>query len=202
MIFVRSKTSIGDVVLDATLRVKHQIVAQVSTSPLEDGVDITDHVRILPQNMEIVGIITPTENTLLAQFGPNGGPAAALGISGGERDVEAWNDLTSLILARKRLEIVTRYKTYFVLPIELLADEDAGFGMALQFTMRFLEIEIGTVESLDGVADLLKDTVAGKTGSDNLGLQQVGDPETVPANDAKPKPQIVNPWTGSVGVAA
>ena len=67
MIFVRSRTSIGDVQLDATLRVKHQVVAQVSTSPLEDGAEITDHVRILPQNMEMVGIITPTENTLLAQ---------------------------------------------------------------------------------------------------------------------------------------
>ena len=202
MIFVRSRTSIGDVQLDATLRVKHQVVAQVSTSPLEDGAEITDHVRILPQNMEMVGIITPTENTLLAQLGPTGGPAAALGISGGERDVEAWNDLRALILARKRLEIVTRYQTYFVLPLELLADEDAGFGMALQFTMRFLEIEIGTVESLDGVAVDLQDTVAGKTGSDNLGLQQLADPEEVPANDAKVKPQVVNPWTGAVGNAA
>ncbi len=202
MIFVRSRTSIGDVVLDATLRVKHQVVAQVSTSPLEDGAEITDHVRILPQNMEMVGIITPTENTLLAQLGPTGGPAAALGISGGERDVEAWNDLRALILARKRLEIVTRYQTYFVLPIELLADEDAGFGMALQFTMRFLEIEIGTVESLGGVAADLQDTVAGKTGSDNLGLQQLADPEAVPANDVKVKPQVVNHWTGSVGAAA
>lgn len=202
MIFVRSRTSIGDVVLDATLRVKHQVVAQVSTSPLEDGAEITDHVRILPQNLEMVGIITPTENTLLAQFGPSGGPAAALGIGGGERDVEAWNDLRSLILARKRLEIVTRYQTYFVLPIELLADEDAGFGMALQFTMRFLEIEIGTVESLDGIAADLQDTVAGKTGSDNLGLQQLGDAEAVPANDVKVKPQVVNPWTGAVGAAA
>ena len=202
MIYVRSRTSIGDVQIDATLRVKHQVVAQVSTSPLEDGAEITDHVRILPQNMEMVGIITPTENTLLAQLGPTGGPAAALGVAGGERDVEAWNDLRALILARKRLEIVTRYQTYFVLPIELLADEDAGFGMALQFTMRFLEIEIGTVESLDGVAVDLQDTVAGKTGSDNLGLQQLADPEEVPANDAKVKPQVVNPWTGAVGNAA
>lgn len=183
MIF-RSKTSLGDVTVDAVLRVKHGVELELSTSPLEDGAEITDHARVLPQGMEMVGIITPTEQTLLGQLTSLGEDA--------ERDVQGWMALKAMITARRRIEVVTRYQTYFVLPITLLADEDAGFGMALQFTMRFVEIEQGSVSSLDQIALDQRDSIGGKVGTDNLGRKQLGPAEPVPAAKAKAKPRIKN----------
>lgn len=200
MIVVRSRTSIGDIVIDAVLLWRHQIVAQVSSSPIEDGADITDHVRILPQNVEVVGIITPTD-----QKGPLAllaGPAAALGITEADRDIEGWLALKALIQNRMRIEIVTRYDTYWVLPVELLSDEDAGFGVALKFTMKFLQIETGSVKTTDQISADLRDNVGGKVGTDNVGQQQLGPVESVPAGKGKSKPQVVNPWTGAYGKAA
>ena len=190
MITFRNKTSIGDVTVPVILRIKHGVEAQVSTSPLEDGADITDHVRVAPQGVEVVGIVVPTDqsvSTIGALAGVLGAPT--------ELDVEAWLSLKAMILSRKRIEIVTRYQTYYVLPISLLADEDAGFGMALQFSMRFIEIEQGSVSSIDQIALELQDTIGGKTGTDNLGGQQLGPEEDVPVGKGKSKPIVVNPWT-------
>lgn len=200
MIF-RSKTSLGDIEIDATLRIKHQVAVQVSTSPIEDGADITDHVREVPQGLEVVGIIVPISPTgqirsVADALGGLGGLTAVFGYEG-TRDIEAWQALKALIKRKKRIEVVTRYDTYNVLPIELLADEDAGFGLALQFSMRLLEIEIGTVQSLDAIAPDLQDGVGGTAGSDNLGQQSLGDEEEIPAGKAKSKPIVVNPWTSS-----
>lgn len=197
MITFRSKTSLGDITVDVILRIKHGVEVQVSTSPLENGADITDHVRVQPQGLEMVGIITPTEQTLLSQVtgGGAGAVGAALGLRDGQRDVEGWLGLKALLSARRRIEIVTRYQTYFVLPISLLADEDAGFGMALQFSMRFLEIEQGSVKSLDQIAVDLRDSIGGKTGTDNIGQQQLGAEEDVPLAQAKPRRRVINPFT-------
>lgn len=195
---IRSKTSLGDVELDATMRIKHAARVEVSMIPLEDGADITDHVRFVPQGLEMIGIITPlnpsgrvrTPQDVLASFGP----LSELFGFYGTRDIEAWQALKALIKRKRRIEVVTRYDTYFVLPQELLADEDSGFGLALQFSMRLIEIEIGTVRQLDQIALDLQDSVAGTTGSDNLGQQTLGDEESV-GGRTKSKPYVVNPWT-------
>lgn len=198
---IRSKTSIGDITIDATLRISHRVVAEVTQQPIEEGADIADHMRLMPQGLEIVGIIVPDDPSILASGGTFGENAEATarnlfrvpGLASEARDVEAWQNLKALIRARKRLEIVTRYDTYFILPIELIADEDAGFGTALQFTMRFMEVEIGSVRSLDNIDDALKDTVGGKVGGDNLGQQTLGGEEEVQAGkQTKPKPKVVN----------
>lgn len=196
----RTPTEIGNVVLDAVLQWRHAIEALVSQSPMEDGADITDHVRVLPQGVEVVAIITPTNQKGLA--GLVAGPAAALGITDGNRDVEGYLALKAMVVNRRRIEIVTRYDTYFVLPVGLLADEDVAFGHALKFTMKFLQIETGSVTTTDQIAADLRDSVGGKVGTDNLGQQQLGSAEPVPAGKGKSKPAVVNPWTGTVGKAA
>ncbi len=217
MITFRKKQRIGgdklSVTVDVVLRIKHGVEAQVSTSPLEEGADITDHVRVLPQGVEVVGIVVPRDQTnVVAGLASGGGLAglggglgnigALLGLGEDQRDIEAWMTLKAMIAAREPIEVVTRYQVYFVLPIVLLADEDAGFGQALQFSMRFIEIERGAVNSLDQIAVELRDTVGGKTGTDNLGGQQLGAEEAVDPALAKSKPRVVNPWTAAYEVAA
>lgn len=195
---IRSKTSLGDVEIDATMRIKHAARVEVSSMPIEDGADITDHVRFVPQGLEVLGIITPLNPSGRVKTGADIlaglGPLSELFGWTGKRDIEAWAKLKALIKRKKRIEVVTRYDVYYVLPIELMADEDAGFGLALQFSMRLIEIEIGTVRQLDQIATDLQDSVAGTTGSDNLGQQTLGDEEAV-AGRKSSKPYVVNPWT-------
>lgn len=49
---------IGNLVLDATLSERHQFTNQVTDFPVEDGSNISDHIRRAPEEITIEGFIT------------------------------------------------------------------------------------------------------------------------------------------------
>jgi hypothetical protein len=55
--------TIGTIWIDVALSEKHQLSAEVTEHPVEDGVNITDNVRPMPRVIQIEGLVTnhPTE---------------------------------------------------------------------------------------------------------------------------------------------
>lgn len=51
-------TSIGTVVVDASVNEVHSLPATVTEHPVEQGADVTDHVRLQPLSLTIQGLIT------------------------------------------------------------------------------------------------------------------------------------------------
>lgn len=49
---------IGNLILDATLRESHDFVNEVTRYPVEDGSNVTDHIKINPETVTIVGFIS------------------------------------------------------------------------------------------------------------------------------------------------
>ena len=48
-------TQINDIVLDATMAINHQYTNEISQYPVEEGSDITDNIRQLPEQLTITG---------------------------------------------------------------------------------------------------------------------------------------------------
>ena len=72
--------AIGDIAVDACVSEVHEQEATVTTSPIEDGSEIADHVIVQPARITIEGVITETPlgfKSLLAS-GVNAGVSSAL----------------------------------------------------------------------------------------------------------------------------
>lgn len=49
---------IADIWIDVSVREVHEIQAEVTRHPVEEGTDISDHVRLMPRTLQIEGIVT------------------------------------------------------------------------------------------------------------------------------------------------
>lgn len=52
------RLQIADIWIDVSVREQHNLTAEKTRFPIEDGSDITDHVRIMPQQLVIEGVVT------------------------------------------------------------------------------------------------------------------------------------------------
>lgn len=50
--------TIATVWIDVTVREVHQVPAEVTRAPVEEGTDISDHVRLLPRTLQIEGVVS------------------------------------------------------------------------------------------------------------------------------------------------
>jgi len=58
LLFGRKGGMIGSIQLDANLSEEHQYENQVTEFPVEEGADITDHIKLNPERLNIEGFIT------------------------------------------------------------------------------------------------------------------------------------------------
>lgn len=84
---------------DATTSESHQHTAEVTNHPVENGVDITDHIQLKPFKLTLTGIVT---NTPLAP-GIN---------SSATRIRELYDDLINLFESKQLLSVVTGLRRY------------------------------------------------------------------------------------------
>src|SRR5574342_5520 len=67
---------IDDYLIDVTVAEEHELPAEVTAHPVEDGADITDHVRLTPISVTLEGIVSDTPIGRLAeQRAPDGRPS-------------------------------------------------------------------------------------------------------------------------------
>lgn len=64
----KTKATIGVVSLDASISETHTRNAEVTSHPVEDGADISDHIRLEPETLSIRGIVSDTPIVWLATF--------------------------------------------------------------------------------------------------------------------------------------
>ncbi len=98
----RLETDGGGVIieLDASISQSHELGAEVTDHPVEDGVDITDHVRPKPARVTIQGVVSA--HPLVAD-----GQTVEAG-----REIDAWAVLEEIILQRLPVTLVTTLRVY------------------------------------------------------------------------------------------
>lgn len=141
----------GDpIVVDASVREVHVVAGEVSDHPVEKGIDIVDHYRVLPRSLEIEAIVT---NTPIVTGLPGASLVnSAVGLISGDTDPasNAWNELQRFFDEAVVLEISTSLKTYRNMVLtDLAVSRSSKESQALFFTasareIRFVDTEFGT----------------------------------------------------------
>jgi hypothetical protein len=64
----KAKARIGIVELDASLSETHSMSAEVTNHPVEEGSEISDHIRKQPDSIQISGVVSNTPLVYLASI--------------------------------------------------------------------------------------------------------------------------------------
>ncbi len=153
----------GDpIVVDASIREVHSVTGEVSDHPVESGIDIVDHYRVLPRQVEVEALVT---NTPIA----TGLPGASLvnsviGLVQGDTDPSsnAWNEFQRFFDEAVVLDVSTSLKKYEnMVMTDLAVTRDSKTGQALSFSasfreVRFVDTEQGEAISLATVGQAIK----------------------------------------------
>ena len=186
ILFGVGKSSIGGVVIDATVEEGHNATAEVTENPVEEGAKITDHVQnnsdelVLdciisdsPLGFPIIGNIQNIINSVSTLFGLS------------SRSVDAYNKLLELKKNREPFTAFTGLRRYTNMVIkELNVTRNARIGKAISFRCAMRQIRIVTSKS-GGLQNLSGGNVAkGKRNVKNLGRKTIN--ETKKVTDAVP----------------
>jgi hypothetical protein len=165
-IFSAPRTTIGEVdgspiVLDAAVRQVHSVEGAVSDHPVESGVDIVDHYRVLPRAVEIEGAIS---NSPLEALIPGATLVkSAIGLIQGDEEpaLNAWAELNRFYDEAVVVEIVTSLQTYPNMVLtSLQVTRDASRSNGLFFTATAREGLF--VDTVEGAAVAIPSTTQGQ----------------------------------------
>lgn len=94
----------GALEFDASIQEDHEAESVVTDFPVEEGADISDHIRPVPERITINGIVSNTPLTLLAVLGSLPGSV--------DRVDTAYNVLRKLRDERKLVSVITSLRKY------------------------------------------------------------------------------------------
>ena len=133
MIFDKPKAAIGEIILDVAISETHTLQAKATEHPVESGCSIIDHIQILPDSIQMEGIISNT-------------PTAFLGTPFFNTDHyahEAFEQLEALMKSGQPIQIVTSLKTYKDMALEnLTVHRSATKSEALCFSCSAKQIRM------------------------------------------------------------
>ncbi len=153
LLFGKKGAKIGSLQLDASLRDTHTFENEVSSFPVEDGSSISDHVRLLPVQLTIEGIVTDSpidvrfsDVSYIVEGENNREEALVVEREDTAVRVETARDLLlsmrgSYGKEQQLLTVVTGLKVYENMVMTKLSFErDGKTGRALPFTASFVEL--------------------------------------------------------------
>lgn len=153
--------------VDVSIRERHDRASDITSFPVEEGVDITDHVRTKPRTIVIDGVMTDTPSGLLALAVV---PGLIDRFAGVPRSVESFQKLELMWNGKWLLDVVTSLTVYRNMVIERLqVPRDVRRGRSLRFSISMREVLL--VSSLIGTAD---SAIDGAAGISDLGGQTLG----------------------------
>jgi len=166
LLFGRRAANIGEVQLDVTLNEKHIYDAEVSQYPVEQGFEINDNIRKLPERLELEGIITNTPLqfavTKIAQqlfSTSNSSSVRTNSREGDETFVEAGQNALLALLGRRIqgddngtpqiFDIITGLRVFTSMACTSMTfPRSAQTGQAIRITASFVKINIVDSETI------------------------------------------------------
>jgi hypothetical protein len=152
LVFDRTLAQIGTVTLDASISEQHTGNNEVTDHPVEEGVNIVDHVRPKPDTLKIEGLVTntPMPEAGAPQFPVTVGDVTFLSKSkfDAARAGTAYADLLALKENATLITVVTGLRTYDNMVIESLdVPRDARTGQTLRFSCSLKQIRTAVVQT-------------------------------------------------------
>lgn len=148
-----TKAQIASIVLDASIKEVHHSEVDSTDSPVEQGVDVTDHLRAKPDTVTITGMVTnfplntgsPTTDSVQITTAQgtvtSSNTSAAQWVPGTAEN--AYAQLLALKGSATLVTVVTALRVYSNMALKSLdVPRDAAIGESLQFTAVLKEIQI------------------------------------------------------------
>lgn len=137
--------------LDVTMDEAHEWTNDVTTSPVEIGSPITDHIQELPDRLNITGMISDAaiSESILSQLqtASSGGVDSSSYIT---RVQTTFDLLRAMIKWKKLVTVYTRYKIYPDMALSSVnIPRSAGIGEAINFTAQFVHVRLVESQTVD-----------------------------------------------------
>lgn len=127
---------IGEYMVDASISEEHEGEAEATQYPIEDGSNVSDHVRVMPKTWRVSGIISDTPIGAIVAFRAN----ASL-----KPSEEGRAYLESVLNAAEPVTVLTKLRTYDnMVMVGLSFSVDEETGDSLMFDAAFQQIVIET----------------------------------------------------------
>lgn len=117
---------------DAVLNESHQLGSDVTFHPVEDGAQITDHIRKRPDTIQIDGIVSGTPIKFLASFRVQEDPVS-----------QAYETLRDIMEKSTLVDVVTTLRVYQNMALTSVSiTRDADSGNILNASLTLQEVRI------------------------------------------------------------
>lgn len=169
----KTHAKIGAVILDASLSETHTKEVQVTDHPVEEGSNIADHLRQLPESVEINGMVSNTPLVILASLFADS-PVEGDLTSPSDRVDVALKELDRIQDSGELVTVVTSLKEYSNMAlVRRTATRDAATGNVLAVQMSLRRVVIAETQLLDlpDAPSLPSPADAANTSAQNLGTQ-------------------------------
>jgi len=144
LLFPKSKVRVGLVNFDATIRESHRKANEVTSHPVEAGVEISDHIRPQPEEIEINGVVSNTPIQFLPSEAKS--PLEGTVARAANRAEVAYKELQRVMDDGELVTVVTKLRAYGNMAITSFAvDREAATGNVLNATLALRQVV--TVES-------------------------------------------------------
>lgn len=140
----------GAVELDASIDETHTAENDITQFPVEEGVDISDHVRKQPNRLTIRGIVTDHP---IVGISRGVGVIAPTLTSG--RSLDAYQRLLTMLEEAQRISVVTSLRQYENMVIESMeVPRNAQRGHAVEMFLQLREIKTASLVAIAGTTNL------------------------------------------------
>jgi len=164
----KTRAQIGLVTFDASVSEQHTKTAEVTSYPVEDGVDITDHIRRQPEEVAINGIVSNTPICYLASLlAPS--PLKNDLTSASERAELAYSEMQRVMDSGELVSVVTSLRDYDNMAIiSLSVTRDAANGNVLNANVTMREVILAITQTAEAPPDPVEPA---RKGVQNQGAQ-------------------------------
>lgn len=180
LIFKKTRTQIGAIVLDASITETHTSEVEVTEFPVEKGANVADHRRVKPDGLTIEGLVSntplPEPNDPSTHYSEGAAEFDSKATFKAGRAGQAYADLLALKDSGDLITVVTGLRTYENLTmVALSVPRDARTGQSLRFSATLKELRIVSSE-------IVKTTEPKTKGKESLGKKAA---EPTPAEKEK-----------------
>ncbi len=145
-----TKAQIGIVQLDASIDEVHTDDAEITDHPVEEGSDISDHIRKLPPTIQINGIVTDTPIAFLASATASSPLTTNIIPSLGTRSFDAYQELLTVMEMGETVDVITSLRDYELMAIKNLSvNRNKDKGKCLDVTITLRQITIASSLTMD-----------------------------------------------------
>lgn len=124
---------IGGVQVDVSLRESHTSRREISDSPVEAGSDVTDHTKVLPDEVSIEGVLSDTPTSITDRIRL---------LATGKTAQQRYRDLLELKDNAETFELITGLRSYTNMVLATLRiNRSVSTGESITFNATMREIE-------------------------------------------------------------